>query len=41
MLAKVAAIPGLNEVVKEKVTEIHALKGRLDRLEKPITDQRH
>ncbi len=33
-----AAIQGLNEVVKEKDAEIQALKQRLDRLEKLITD---
>ena len=36
-----AAIQGLNELVKEKDTEIQALKQRLDRLEKLITDQHH
>ena len=36
-----AAIQGLNEVVKEKDTEIRALKQRLERLEKLVTEQRH
>ncbi len=36
-----AAIQGLNEVVKEKDAEIQALKCRLERLEKLITEQPH
>jgi len=34
-----AAIQGLNEVVKEKDTEIQALKQRLERLEKLLTER--